>query len=81
MNFQDIANPAKLKEIQQQVFQDMASRHGLTLEEVQPLLEFYQQQIGEATEKYKRAHQQAVQRLDAFMQRLSAEKKRKAGDP
>lgn len=79
MNLQDFADPSKLAELQQQVFQSMAEAHGLTLEEAASVLEAYRRRIAEATEKYKRAHQQSVMWLDAAM-RETASRKRKPND-
>lgn len=79
MNFSDFADPNKLAELQQQVFQDMVASHGLTLDEASQMLGAYRHQVAEATEKYRRAHQQAVMRLDAAL-RDAASRKRKPND-
>lgn len=78
-NFQGLPDITTLKEVQQKVFADMAASHGLTLEEVIPMLEAYRHQVTEITEKYKRAHQQSVMRLDAAM-REAASRRRKSND-
>lgn len=70
----DMFNEDKLRELQAQAFRDMASNFGLTIEEAQPFFDTYQQQTNIAMEKYRRAQQQAAQRLAAY---LEQERKKK----